>query len=173
MFVLPNPWAHTQWLHRFVPSGLGDFTRSLVGRPPDRTSVANGRCSASHQSRRRSVVQLRLAIALDRMKVTVRVSLDSNFCVEHRCDVGLVDRFSGRRGSAQYSPRCGQFLMRHMMRLPIGLYIVLDDTTGVKPICGPNCIGYWEGPALSRGPRRLLTCVARAERTSKNTFRIT
>jgi hypothetical protein len=49
-------------------------------------------------------------------------------------------------------------LMRPMMRLPIGLYIVLDDTKGVRPICGPNCIGYWDGPALSLGPndRRTL-----------------
>ncbi len=137
---LPYPY------HRFVPSGLGDFTRSLAGRPPDRTSVANGRCSAFQESRRRSVVQLRLG-----MKVTVRVSLDSNFCVEQRFDIGLVDRFKSRRGSAQYPPSWVRSLMRHMMRLPIGLYIMLDDTKGVRPICGPNCIGYWDGPALSLG----------------------
>ena len=146
LFVLPNPWARAQWLHRFVPSGLGDFTRSLVGRPPDRTSVANGRCSASQESRRRSVVQLMLAIEQDRMKLTVRVSLDSNFCFEQRFDIGLVDRFKGRRGSAQYSSSCVRSVTRHMMRLSIGLYMVIDDTKGVRPICGPNCIGYWDFP---------------------------
>ena len=30
LFVLPNPWARAQWLHRFVPSGLGALQATML-----------------------------------------------------------------------------------------------------------------------------------------------